>query len=121
MNQPKRRPDRMIATKHKAVSGAAKYRLHPAPVCLDASSARIMETPAVYCAPEVPVEFEVGAAPLPAHSSKDHLEVLLRFRVCAVESVPRPPPPTAEGDQVRAQRLALGVFHKPLRVPLEDM
>src|SRR6185436_13826299 len=103
VNQPERRPDRVIATKHKAVLNAAQYRLHAATVSLDARRARVVKAAATNRAPEVCVELKVGAAPLAPHRAKKVFEVLLDLRVRAVEHVPWTTPPAAKRDAIRTQ------------------
>src|SRR5258706_11782336 len=97
MNQSQRRPYRMVAAQDKTVVGAAQYRLDAAPIGFNPRCIRIVKAPSVYGAPKIGVEFEVGAAPLPAHRAKDQLEVFLSLRMCPVQRIPRTSPPTAEG------------------------
>src|SRR5205085_32842 len=111
----------MIAAEDEARARAPEDRLHAAPVGFDACGARIVKTAAVNRAPEVCIEFEVGAAPTFAHGAKDQRKVLLRFGVRAVEHVPRAASPAAERDAIRAERFAFFVTHKPIRVLLEDV
>src|SRR5215813_3848312 len=55
MDQSKRRPDRMIASKYKTVSGASQDCPHSAPVCLNPRCLWIIKAAAVYSSPEIPV------------------------------------------------------------------
>ena len=121
VDQPERRPDRVIAAEDEAVARAAQDRLHPAAVGFDARRPRIVEASAVHRAPEVRVELEVGAAPFLPHRAEHVLEVLLHLGMRAVERVPGAAPPAAEGDLVRAQRLAVGVLDEPVGMLLEDV
>ena len=116
-----RRPDRMVAAEDERVAAAAQHRRHAAPIGLDARRARIVEAAAVNRAPEVGVELEIRAAPLVAHRREDALEMRLRFRMRAVERVPRATAPAAERDAIGAQRLAVIVFHEPVGMLLEEI
>src|ERR1051326_6109175 len=111
----------MIAAENETLARAAQDGLHAAPVGFDACRARIVEAASVHGAPEVAIEFEIGAAPLLTHGAKDHLQMFLGLQVRAIERIPRPAPPAAERDAVGAQRLALIVFHKPIGVLFEEM
>src|SRR6185369_5424506 len=111
----------MIATENKTVFHAAKNGLHAATISLDTRGAGIVELPAVNRAPEVRVEFEIGAAPLALHRAKKRLDVLLRLRVRAVEYVPWSTTPAAERHSIRAQRFAVAVFDEPVRVLLKHV
>src|SRR5688572_2282417 len=108
----------MIATKNETVFDTAKNRLHTAPVCVDARRARIVKVAAVNGAPEVRIEFEIGATPFALHGAKQGLEMLLHFRVCTVEHVPWATTPAAKRYAIRAQWFAVVVFHKPIRMLL---
>src|SRR6266699_4752532 len=120
MEDADRRPDRMIAAEKKRVAGAAEDRPHAAAVRLDPCRARIVQTAAVHRAPEVRVEFEVGAAPLLAHRSKQMLEMILDCRMRSIECVPWPAPPAAERHPIGPQRPAVAIGDEPIRMLLED-
>src|SRR5687767_9027186 len=109
----------MIATQDKTIFRAAKNRFHPAPVSLDSRCARVVEVSAVNRAPEVCVQFKIGAPPLAFHRAKELLEVPLHLRVRAVKHIPWATPPTAKRHAIRAQRFAVAVFHKPVRMLLK--
>src|SRR6185437_5356214 len=64
---------------------------------------------------------EIRAAPLALHRTKELFEVLLDRGMRAVEDVPWTTTPAAERDAIRSQRRAVGVFHKPVWMLLEDM
>src|SRR5262249_41537296 len=121
MDQAERWPDRMVAAKYESIARATKNRLHPAPVGFNTRRAWIVKTTAVHRAPEVGVELEIRAAPFAPHCAEDHFEMFLSFRMRAIERVPGAAPPSAEGDFVRAQGLAIGVRDEPVRMPLEQM
>src|SRR6185503_19114526 len=120
MNQTERGPDRMITTQHETVFDAAQYRLHAATICFDSRRARIVKATAVNRAPEVRIELEVGAAPITLHDAEELFEMLLHFRMRAVEHVPWTTPPTTKCDAIRPQRFPLRVFHKPIGMLLKD-
>src|SRR5687768_3623877 len=101
MDQSQRSPDGMVTPKNKAVARTAKNRPHTTTISLDSSRACVMKVAAVNCSPKVRVKFEVGTAPLIPHSAEKIFEVLLHFRMRAVQDVPRPTPPPAEGHQIR--------------------
>src|SRR5262245_46241781 len=113
MDYAKRRPDRMIAAENKAVARTFQNRLHAAPVGFDACCVRIMEPAAMDGTPEICIEFEISAAPLAPHSGEQRLEMLLDFRMCAVEHEPWTVPPAAEGDFVRLQRPGVVTLDEP--------
>src|SRR5215213_2916852 len=100
VNQSERGPDRMITTKHKTVLDAAQYRLHAAPISLDARCVWIVKTAAVNRAPEVRVELEVSASPVASHRAEEIFEMLLHFRMSAVEHVPWTMTPATERHSV---------------------
>src|SRR6266487_1290221 len=106
----------MIASENETVLGPAQDRLHPASISLNARSLWIVQLASVHRTPEVRIEFEVCAAPIPAHRPEERLEMLLDCWVGAVERIPGPPPPAGECHLVRAQRLAVTVFHEPVRM-----
>src|ERR1051326_9106123 len=109
----------MIAAEHKTVLDSAQYRLHAETIRLDARRAGFVKTTAMNRAPEVCVELEVSAAPIALHGANEAFEVLLHLRVSGVEHVPWTTSPTAKGDAIRSQWLAVRVFHEPVRVLLK--
>src|SRR5258708_37852657 len=100
MNQSQRWPQRMIAAEKQAVSRAAANCLHPTTIGFDTRRVGIVKVSTMDRAPEVCVEFEIGAAPVPAHRAKNHLQMSLSFRVCSVKDIPGPVPPAAEGHPI---------------------
>src|SRR5215471_7621967 len=111
----------MIAAENEAVACAAQNRLHPAPVGFDSRCAWIIKTPAMHRAPEIGVELEICTTPFAPHRAEDHFKMFLRIRVRAVERVPGPTSPSAEGDFVRSQRLAVSIFDEPIGMLFEQM
>src|SRR5215510_6364543 len=111
----------MIAAEHKTVLDAAQDRLHAETIRLDARRARVVKATAMNRAPEVCVELEVSAAPIALHGAKKFFEVLLHFRMSAVEHVPWTTSPAAKGDAIRSQRRAVRIFHEPVGVLLKHM
>src|SRR5258706_6385974 len=104
MDQSERGPDRMIATQDKTVAGAAQDRGHPRAISIDASSLGVVELSSVDRSPEVGVQLEVCASPIPAHRTEEILKVFLHFRMRSVQGEPRPASPSAEGNLIRRHR-----------------
>src|SRR5262249_21278638 len=109
----------MIASENEALLRTAKNSLHSAAIGFDAGGVRVVETAAVHCAPEVRVQFEIGAAPFLAHRAEQALQMFLRFGMRAIKRVPGPAPPSAERDFARWQRRAFCVPDEPVGMPLK--
>jgi hypothetical protein len=67
MDQTERRPNRMITSEDEAIAGAAQDSLHASPIGLDARGFRIIKAASMNRAPEIGIQFEIGAAPFTAH------------------------------------------------------
>src|SRR5687767_8335418 len=106
----------MVTAEDESVARAPQNCLHSPPVSFDASCLRVMQPPAVHRAPEVRIEFEVGAAPLAIHNPKQVFKMLLRRGMGTVERVPGSAPPTAERDTIGAHWIPFPVFHEPIRM-----
>ena len=111
----------MIAAKNKTVARSAQDRLHAAAVSFNSRGPRIVKAAAMNCSPEVRVKLEIGATPLSTHRPKQLLKMFLHFRVRAVQYVPWTTSPAAERDSVRTKRFPSVIFHKPIRVLLENV
>src|SRR5262249_9719459 len=120
VNEPKRRPDRMIAAQDEGVAGAAANRFHAPAIRLYAGCPGIMKVPAVHRAPEVGVEFEVSTAPVPAHCAKNFFKVLLDLRVRTIQGVPGSVTPSSKRHPVGRQRFTVVALHEPICMLLED-
>ena len=99
----------------------AQDRLHAAAVGFDARRFGVVESAPMHGAPEIGVELEVRAAPIGPHRAEQIFEVRLSLGVGSVERIPRAAPPSAEGDLVRRERLAVGAFHEPVGMLLKQV
>src|SRR6266481_2769495 len=108
INQTERRPDRMVAAENKTASSAPANCFHALAIGLYTRCLGIMEPSAVHRAPEIGVKFEVSAAPLLAHGVEDLFEMLLHFRMSAVERIPRTVTPSTKSYLAGHERLIIG-------------
>src|SRR5215203_1556857 len=104
----------MIASQDKSVTGAVDHGSHAAAVSFDPRCPAVVKMSAMDRSPKIGIELEISYAPVLAHRSKNGFEVLLHFRMCTVECVPRTASPAAEGHAIRAERFAVGTVHEPL-------
>src|SRR5258708_7583556 len=80
-----------------------------------------MEPPAVHRAPEVGIEFEIGAAPFFAHGAEGLLKMLLNLGMSAVQHVPGGVPPSAKRYLTGHERFVVSAADEPFRMLLENM
>src|SRR5260221_9308161 len=111
----------MIAAQNETTSRAPANGFHTLAVGLYAGGFGIMEPSAMHRAPEIGIEFEIGAAPLFAHGAEGLLEMLLHRGMSAIQHIPGSVPPSAKRYLAGHERFVISAADEPLRMLLENM